>query len=61
MSDCFMKFIKQAFGEMIMRFCLSLDLLNVIYLLQSLFILMKICIVVADVIIALLAPAKVLQ
>ena len=59
MSDCFMKFIKRAFGEMIIRFCLSLDLLNGI-LSPSKFILMKICIVVADFIITLLVPAKVL-
>ena len=46
--------------EMIMsvRFCLSYDLLNVIYRLKRLFISMKICIVVTDMVMTLLILAE---
>ena len=42
------------------RFCLSYDLLNAISRLQSLFISMKICIVLTDVVMTLLVPAVVI-
>ena len=50
-----MKFIKQAFG---VRFCLSYDLLNAILWPSKFVFPMKICIVVTDVVMNLLVPAK---
>ena len=62
-----MKFIKQAFGEfnkfpseifMSVRFCLSYDILNVIFSPSKFFISMKICIVVTDTVMMILDPPE---